>query len=819
MANIELNKKATTITEKENEVQTFSQGCFLSTLHIPFTPLDNSNIIVKLDNIFLFHGLEKIVCKLLDEVRESCFNNCGDISASIDIEHEDCPILEKIGINKISFFHFTNEPKRLPFLYKSIANELRNIFNAIQNPSVNEGFFNSNLHESPTALLFSSDELIEEENIKLNYLVEFVSHSHLLRFTVEDIQSSRLNVKSINHREISTTEKLANFFTINQHSYIIFSTLINLCREYKLSYKDSGMQLSELLGAIKMQGYSNMREISINWTSNVVQSLLSEEGEHWHSTLNGILLVLSDLIALKLLSEGKTISIDNNGQNAYLSFTQRGRNLQIDLDKKKLAVQLSKYLYDNEFIAAKTKLLGTPLEKTHILFITPFTQNTLIMLGAFEKMHAYSVDVLITNPAENILPSHIETALSLPESCFRFLGLKQAKGKHSAYKYCLSDKFSSIEDLAELQWWLEVGEFDLFHAIQRIGLHLLFNSLAHNKAISTVIIEDDAYLTSALTEYSSSKLSIAEVFETCGYENGLIPYETKSGNFNSWLNSGLAGSIEFGLNVASSTSETGKNIDYFPFKKVLPAEKLYESEEIARSCINAIENLLNSTGRTINERNWLILGTQNNVGEHIKSILNQRTRSKNITGVLTDGSHNLNNNNDYLSIDNLPDSIYENSDMIFCISGNQAANENFFEKLIFKTKQQQLFLASGTTRNSEFIPFINWIEKIQTEKLNDCESTIIKIEKKPIESQKSWSCPGTLYTIEIKSEKNIKKLDLYLLNNGNPIYMQQYGIVHEALQESITECLQTLNSLATAKNEYEEQFLEKIQLNKTRVIT
>ncbi|HUM89114.1 MAG TPA: hypothetical protein PKV50_06245, partial [Prolixibacteraceae bacterium] len=140
-------------------------------------------------------------------------------------------------------------------------------------------------------------------------------------------------------------------------------------------------------------------------------------------------------------------------------------------------------------------------------------------------------------------------------------------------------------------------------------------------------------------------------------------------------------------------------------------------------------------------------------------------------------------------------------------------------KLIFQTHKRQLFLASGTTRNNEFIPFINWIEKLQTEKFNDRESTIIKIEKKPIESQKSWSCPGTLYTIEIKSTKNIKELDLYLLNNGNPIYMQQYGIVHEALQESITECLQTLNSLATAKNEYEEQFLEKIQLNKTRVIT
>ncbi len=817
MVNIELNKKATAKPEKENEVQSFSRGSFLSTLHIPFSPLDNNNITVKLDNILLFQGLEKIVCKLLDEIRESCFNNSGDISASIDIELEDCPILEKIGINKISFFHFTNEPERLPFLYKSIANELRDIFNAIQNPSVNEGFFNPDLQESPIALLFSSDNFIEEENIKLNYLVEFVSHSHLLRFTVEDIQRSRLNVKSINHREISTTEKLANFFTINQHSYIIFSTLINLCREYKLSYKDSGMQLSELLGAIKMQGYSNMREISINWTSNVVQSLLSEEREHWHSTLNGILLVLSDPIALKLLSEGKTISIDNNGQNAYLSFTQRGRNLQIDLDKKKPAVQLSKYLYDNEFIAAKTKLLGTSLEKTHILFITPFTQNTLIMLGAFEKMHAYSVDVLITNSAETILPSHIETALSLPESCFRFLGLKQAKGKHSAYKYCLSDKFSSIEDLAELQWWLEVGEFDLFHAIQRIGLHLLFNSLAHNKAISIVIIEDDAYLTSALTEYSSSRLSIAEVFETCGYENGLIPYETKSGDFNLWLNTGLAGSIEFGLNVKSSSNEAGKNIDYFPFKKVLPAEKLYESEEIAHTCINVIENLLNSTGRTINERNWLILGTQNNIGEHIKSILNQQTRSKNITGVLTDGSQKS-NNSDYLSIDDLPDSSYENSDMIFCISGNQAANENFFEKLIFQTHKRQLFLASGTTRNNEFIPFINWIEKLQTEKLDDSESYIINIEKKPIENQKSWSCPGTLYSIEINTDNNVKKLDLYLFNNGNPIYLQQYGIVHEALQESITECLQTLNSLATAKNEYEEQVLEKKQLNKTRII-
>jgi len=817
MVNIELNKKATAKPEKENEVQSFSRGSFLSTLHIPFSPLDNNNITVKLDNILLFQGLEKIVCKLLDEIRESCFNNSGDISASIDIELEDCPILEKIGINKISFFHFTNEPERLPFLYKSIANELRDIFNAIQNPSVNEGFFNPDLQESPIALLFSSDNFIEEENIKLNYLVEFVSHSHLLRFTVEDIQRSRLNVKSINHREISTTEKLANFFTINQHSYIIFSTLINLCREYKLSYKDSGMQLSELLGAIKMQGYSNMREISINWTSNVVQSLLSEEREHWHSTLNGILLVLSDPIALKLLSEGKTISIDNNGQNAYLSFTQRGRNLQIDLDKKKPAVQLSKYLYDNEFIAAKTKLLGTSLEKTHILFITPFTQNTLIMLGAFEKMHAYSVDVLITNSAETILPSHIETALSLPESCFRFLGLKQAKGKHSAYKYCLSDKFSSIEDLAELQWWLEVGEFDLFHAIQRIGLHLLFNSLAHNKAISIVIIEDDAYLTSALTEYSSSRLSIAEVFETCGYENGLIPYETKSGDFNLWLNTGLAGSIEFGLNIKSSSNEAGKNIDYFPFKKVLPAEKLYESEEIAHTCINVIENLLNSTGRTINERNWLILGTQNNIGEHIKSILNQQTRSKNITGVLTDGSQKS-NNSDYLSIDDLPDSSYENSDMIFCISGNQAANENFFEKLIFQTHKRQLFLASGTTRNNEFIPFINWIEKLQTEKLDDSESYIINIEKKPIENQKSWSCPGTLYSIEINTDNNVRKLDLYLFNNGNPIYLQQYGIVHEALQESITECLQTLNSLATAKNEYEEQVLEKKQLNKTRII-
>ncbi|HQN94539.1 MAG TPA: hypothetical protein PLQ09_10495, partial [Prolixibacteraceae bacterium] len=105
MVNIELNKKATAKPEKENEVQSFSRGSFLSTLHIPFSPLDNNNITVKLDNILLFQGLEKIVCKLLDEIRESCFNNSGDISASIDIELEDCPILEKIGINKISFFH------------------------------------------------------------------------------------------------------------------------------------------------------------------------------------------------------------------------------------------------------------------------------------------------------------------------------------------------------------------------------------------------------------------------------------------------------------------------------------------------------------------------------------------------------------------------------------------------------------------------------------------------------------------------------------------------------------------------------------------
>lgn len=819
MANTALNNKSLNITINEIDFESSQQDSYLSTLNIPLLQLENDEIYANLDNVFLFNGLENVVCKLLDEVRESCFNNSGDISTSINIEHDDCLTLGKIGIRKISFYYFTSDPEQLTVLYKSIANQVRKIFNAIQNPSVYKGLFDKIQQDNPRALFFTDSNFSEEENNELSYLVEFAPRAQLLRITAKANHRIRPNMNNIEHRNISSIEKNVNFFTITQYSYIIHSTLITLSRDLKLSFKDSGQQLSELIGSIKTQGYNSLQEISINWTSNVAQLLQSEETQQWHNTLNGILLMLSDKTILKLLWEGKNITISNNGQNAFISNTQRGRNLQIDLDKKKAVTELSNFLHENEMITKKTLSLGPVLEKTHILFITPFTPNTLVMLGAFEKMHAYSVDVLVTNSSENILPSHIDTALSLPESCFRFLGLKQAKGKHSAYKYCLSDKFSSIEDLAELQWWLEVGEFDLFHAIQRIGLHLLFNSLAHNKAISTVIIEDDAYLTSALTEYSSSKLSIAEVFETCGYENGLIPYETKSGDFNSWLNSGLAGSIEFGLNVASSTSETGKNIDYFPFKKVLPAEKLYESEEIARSCINAIENLLNSTGRTINERNWLILGTQNNVGEHIKSILNQRTRSKNITGVLTDGSHNLNNNNDYLSIDNLPDSIYENSDMIFCISGNQAANENFFEKLIFKTKKQQLFLASGTTRNSEFVPFINWIEKLQTEKFNDRESTIIKIEKKPIESLKSWSCAGTLYTIEIKSTKNIKELDLYLLNNGNPIYLQQYGIVHEALQESITECLQTLNSLATAKNEYEEQFLEKIQLNKTRVIT
>jgi hypothetical protein len=791
-------------SEKKTTVNDLSR---IVSLDLPVVTINIEMVSVDLKQIIIFNGIETIISKLLEEIKESCFFGQSDVSVNVNVERDICPQLYNYGIHKIFFYSPIENVEQLPYLYKEIVNQLRYIFNALQSPGINKGFFEQTEGQQNgiNSLLFPFNREVESDKTGLHYLVEKVSGSHFLRITVEELNHSRLNMRHIDHRLISNIELIDDFMNIHTDANTIYSSMISRCRDNKLSFKDSGLQLSDLIRFLKKAKYTNLREITVNWPHSVIDELLTGSDQEWNGCISRLLLILSDSTTNELLESGKTIEMTFEGARAYLSLTQRHRNLQIDLQEKVLVSGLDEYLSKMERLQSMVEKCKNRLDDVHLIFIHHFTSETLAVLGAFDRLVINVVDTLWVKYSGSIPSKYIETIMSLPSSVYRFYGLQQLNDKHYKTRFCLSDRYSPIDEFTSLSRLLDQEENEFYGAMQLMGMHLFLNAVSDKTKNKKVIIaEDGGYLAPLINRLSLENLSVGEVFTQFGYENTNVTVNERSLFFGEWIKPCFVGSVEHTRNGydALMVVEGKYNRLAFPACSLAISKfKVHdESVEVACSCLNSIENILNGQGFVLNNRKCLVLGSLGAIGIQTMKILVNRVGEKNLAGI--DIQSDENQKRDWLQVSThsmLPVEFKYSVDLIFGVIGKSILNIEFFEDLILNTERKIIFLASGSTKRFEFIDFLNWTAKLLSLENPAIKGIPVKVTSSTIEDPQTSAVQGTIISFEVEMKGRQKKVDIYILSNGMPVNFQYYGVPTETMDSVMTEFVSLVNVFSNAR--------------------
>jgi hypothetical protein len=781
-----------TFIEENKQKESTSDFSKIIALNIPVKQITDHSFSVDLSGIVVFDGVETIVARLTEQLREACFFGQTDISVNVNVEPLICPQLYNSGIHKVFLYSAIESMDDLPILHDEIINHLRYIFNALQSSGISENLLNyGDQNENPSALLFPFNRSVQNDQTGLHYLVERVKGGHFLRITVDDLEHTRLNLRRIGHKIISNIELVPDHFNLKLEATTLLSLIVNRCRDGKLSFKDQGFQLGGLLHFLQSAGYVDLQEISVSWPRSISSDLIMNPNLAWQGGISRLMLILSDSTTKALLLSGKTIQASHNNSLAYIYLSQKNRNLQIDLEEKLEIADLSKYLSGMKQLQELANNATQALKEIHILFIHHFTHETLAVLGAFEQMKVSSVDTLWVKYSGSIPPAYRETIFSLPESAYRFFGLQLLSGSRSDMSFCISEQYSPLGQLSRLQTLLKSGSYEFYRAMQLVSMHLFLNTVLNSSSHKSImIVEDGGYLAPLLNRLSLEQLSVGEVFDRFQFEP-LPGHDTnREMLFHDWIKPRFIGSVEHTRNGYDALKAVETQFGKLAFPACTLAISNFkvqgESVEVAYSCLNAIENILNGQGFVLSNRKCMVLGSLGAIGTPTMKILNHRLGHENLSGV----DLKFDKKQDYPWIqvanpDQIPKEFLFSTDLIFGVIGKSILNSSFFEDLILNTSKKALFLASGSTKRFEFFDFIQWADKLLTDPSPTIKGIPVKVEIQAIEDAQTSSMQGSKWLFELIGMD--KKIEIDLLSYGMPVNFQYYGVPGETMDKVMAE--------------------------------
>ncbi len=775
------------------------------TLGIPVTPSEGDVVEVILNEIEIFNGIDGLISKLLDQVRESCFFGQTDVFTSVNVQRDICPQLYNHGIHKIFFYSAFENLEHLGVLYPQMNLHFRYIFNLLQSPVVNRGLFGqAGDREDAQAILFPFNRDADDDTSGLHYLVERVPGSHFLRITVEELSHSRINLRRVNHRLISNIDLRESPYSFSNDGAIVFTSLLSHSRDNKLSFKETGLQLGELIAYLNSSGYGKLREIFFNWPRELANRLLMHAGDNWRGLIDRLLLILHDATTTGLLNSEKVIKVVYMDALAYISLNQRGRSLQIDLSERVYTAALDDYLGTMERLEKFVENSEADLKDVHLVFIHHFTNESLAVLGAFDRLNAGRVDTLWVKYGGSIPAGFLNSIMALPDAVYRFYGLQDINNGLMASSFCLSDYYSPIDGFKELQQHLIQNRTGYYEAMQHMAMHLFLNAVVEAEAGRKVIIaEDGGYLAPIVNQLSLNRLTVGEVFKRFNYSSNRVPERDLEVVFADWIKGIYPGSVEHtrnGYDALKDVEEIHGRLAFPACTLAIAKYKVFdESIEVAYSCINAIENILNGQGFVLNQRRCLVLGSLGAIGIQSMYALMPRLGKDRLAGLdIMEDEQSAHPWLQLVSAKNLPAETKYNIDLIYGVVGKSILDESFFEDLVINTRCRNIFLASGSTKRFEFSDFIQWIEKLHTMERPTIGNCPASLQTSPIEDPQTSAILGTRIEMFIEMPEQVKNVVFYLLSQGMPVNFQYYGVPRETMDFVMTDFVAMVNIVCQA---------------------
>ncbi len=469
------------------------------------------------------------------------------------------------------------------------------------------------------------------------------------------------------------------------------------------------------------------------------------------------------------------------------------KNFRGVLDELMQTAGLDHYLDTLGMLKDYVNTNSSDLSNHHVIFIHHFTNETLATLCAFDRMNVSKVDTLWVKYFGSIPLGYMNTIMALPLAVYRFYGLQPVDASDYNSGYLVSDSFSPLNGFERLVEQTRANPLGFLESMQLVAMHLFLDAIVDADGNNKVIIaEDGGYLAPLVNSLSLKRVTLAKVCELYHYSNEKIPAASMNEAFADWISKSYVGSVEHTRNGYDSLMDVEKlhgRLAYPACTLAISKYKVFdESIEVAYSCINAIENILNGQGFVFNYRKCLVLGSLGAIGIQSMHALAHRLGNDKVAGI--DIAFEPGKEYDwrqYAHPADLPEDVKHDFDFIFGVIGRSVLDASYFEDLVLNTTSRNVFLASGSTKQLEFADFIRWSEGLLAAGDPRVGGHPVRIRSEVFDDPQTSTVLGTRLDLVLTLLDGEKYLTFYLLSQLMPVNFQYYGVARETMDRVMTD--------------------------------
>ncbi len=768
--------------------------------------------VLDLSRIRVFTGLSVVARMLGDEVLEQIQAGDSDVVVQRRIINDITPELAAIGLARILIYAREPVLRNLRDFQEEFHQQIRAVFGTIQRPRWGSVLFpelfsgeNSSdraqgsgggptqgPHETGQALLFPFHLHSDLEQIDYFFLVEREVQLQFLRITIEPVKHSRLDLGRIPHVTVTDLDRRTYIQGLTRAAETFRLGLLRECEERRTEHLETDRRHPEFFEQVRRAGLVDCEAIRFQWPARLSTIISDLPRPQAVDFLKRVLLSLEDRELTELLGGGNALEIQTESARAFLDTSRLGRTLNISFGESRREPDLESYLRRMPILAGLADERPEAFAGSDIVLVHHITSEILGVIRALERMGAHTVTVLFVRYAGVVPHEYLEVLLSRRAHPLHLYGLHKVESDVRGH-YLLSEQFSPIADLPELQSELRRRQADFFEAMRLTAGHLFLRAAANaaREGRRILLVEDGGYLAPELHAACSGSHSLGDVADRYSVPAGILPAEARIRPLEEWLLPLMPGSVEHTRNGYDRLLQISQSEGSLRFPSLsIAVSKLKRGEEaaeVAVTVLHAVESILHGLGMVLSRRRTLVLGSCGAIGSRIMQALTARDHVAWGVDLAAQSNAGLPWDTKQVSRPHeLPDEVLAQTDLIVGVVGHSILDETWLERWITGSRKPVLFLASGSTKTLEFSHLFEWLQAVEQGRTKP-RGQSAQLQREPIRDPQTGLVLGT--RIRFQLEEGWLP-DLMLLGELTPINFLYYGVPTETMDGILTQLVQ-----------------------------
>jgi len=718
------------------------------------------------------------------------------VSVAHRLDSGIAPELTDFGIQTVQFQARLSVAEDFPATRNQLQHRMQAVFSLLQYPEQL-----TVLLDGGTALVFTFSDETGDRHYRL--VLEFVPSSHFLRIIMEDEADLHLDLARMSHRKVSVGD---DFLFLPDRERVVlelFQSIHGVSHNQQTEYDEIPQRQKALFANLRKGGIADLGKIKFHWSNADLQMILDNSDRSMKWFLDKVLFLLEHRQVLRNLATGRLLHVKDRSYSAFLDLSQGGKVLNISFNRPRKIREMDAYVDRMPRVRDWVEEAEGKMAGVRVFLIHHMTAEILGMIHGMDRLATPFLHVLFVKYQGLVPDSFLESIGSLPADRFQFHALRHVRVDSSIEgAYRLSNQYSPIARLQELETVLETGERDFFSAMRLTAGHLFFRDAvkARQKGESILLVEDGGYLAPEINRLSLEERTLGETLSNFKLTSITeeLPVEEKEMKLKNWLESFFVGSVEHTRNGYDYLEEVEERFHTLAFPAAtIAVSDLKRGEEAmgtSTSIVHAVESILHGQGKMLCYRNVVVLGSRGAIGSNLVCEFQNRLSEGWIAGVDTAVDHSPGKREipETRTVEELGESRLRDLDLFVGVTGKSILSREFLNWLLLNGEKPNLYFASGSTKTVEFASLIQLLQDIRSGAISSIDGTKVRLETMDIRDPQTGVIQGSQYRLSMgpKNGKGERVRNIYLLAGGMPVNFLYYGVPSEMFDRVLKQLMQ-----------------------------